>query len=639
MATIRAAIQVTDGMSPAFRSMNKAMNMVLNSFEAVQSASGHAIDTNSIQAARAELNKAEIAFNGIEQEIEQARQAQDKFNKSVKGGQDAAGAMMSKLKGLATTFGAAFGVQKVLDISDAMTSTSARLNLMNDGLQTTDELQDRIFQSAQRSRASYQTTADAISKMGIMAKDAFSSNDELISFTEQINKQFTIAGTSAAGVDAAMLQLTQAMASGVLRGEELNSVFEQAPTIIQAIADYLDVPIGQIRNMAAEGEITADIVKNAMFSAADETNAKFAEMPMTFGQVATVIGNKLLQTFEPVIQMIGKGAQFIYDNWSTIEPIFWGLAAAVAAYTVALGIMKVVTFAQTIAQMGLNAAIMANPIGLIALAIGILIGWIYKWVQSVGGLKIAWLIVMNAIMTAWDWVKIGFFAGIYYILDLWDKLKFGMMAAGNGITNFIGDMRTGVLVILQDMVNGAIDIINGFIGVLNKIPGVSIETINSVSFGTDAALRNEAEKQARGAVLEAYKSEIEAGMADRDAQLIQMQSDAITATATRNTVIDYAQYAAVRKNETDAVQIESLANIEDNTDKMSDSMDMSAEELKYLRDLAEQEVINRFTTAEIKIDMPVSASIASNMDLDGVVTYLEEKLYETMVIASEGVHE
>ncbi len=639
MATIRAAIQVTDGMSPAFRSMNKAMNMVLNSFEAVQSASGHAIDTNSIQAARAELNKAEIAFNGIEQEIEQARQAQDKFNKSVKGGQDAAGAMMSKLKGLATTFGVAFGVQKVLDISDAMTSTSARLNLMNDGLQTTDELQDRIFQSAQRSRASYQTTADAISKMGIMAKDAFSSNDELISFTEQINKQFTIAGTSAAGVDAAMLQLTQAMASGVLRGEELNSVFEQAPTIIQAIADYLDVPIGQIRNMAAEGEITADIVKNAMFSAADETNAKFAEMPMTFGQVATVIGNKLLQTFEPVIQMIGKGAQFIYDNWSTIEPIFWGLAAAVAAYTVALGIMKVVTFAQTIAQMGLNAAIMANPIGLIALAIGILIGWIYKWVQSVGGLKIAWLIVMNAIMTAWDWVKIGFFAGIYYILDLWDKLKFGMIAAGNGITNFIGDMRTGVLVILQDMVNGAIDIINGFIGVLNKIPGVSIETINSVSFGTDAALRNEAEKQARGAVLEAYKSEIEAGMADRDAQLIQMQSDAITATATRNTVIDYAQYAAVRKNETDAVQIESLANIEDNTDKMSDSMDMSAEELKYLRDLAEQEVINRFTTAEIKIDMPVSASIASNMDLDGVVTYLEEKLYETMVIASEGVHE
>jgi len=639
MATIRAAIQVTDGMSPAFRSMNKAMNMVLNSFEAVQSASGHAIDTNSIQAARAELNKAEIAFNGIEQEIEQARQAQDKFNKSVKGGQDAAGAMMSKLKGLATTFGVAFGVQKVLDISDAMTSTSARLNLMNDGLQTTDELQDRIFQSAQRSRASYQTTADAISKMGIMAKDAFSSNDELISFTEQINKQFTIAGTSAAGVDAAMLQLTQAMASGVLRGEELNSVFEQAPTIIQAIADYLDVPIGQIRNMAAEGEITADIVKNAMFSAADETNAKFAEMPMTFGQVATVIGNTLLQTFEPVIQMIGKGAQFIYDNWSTIEPIFWGLAAAVAAYTVALGIMKVVTFAQTIAQMGLNAAIMANPIGLIALAIGILIGWIYKWVQSVGGLKIAWLIVMNAIMTAWDWVKIGFFAGIYYILDLWDKLKFGMMAAGNGITNFIGDMRTGVLVILQDMVNGAIDIINGFIGVLNKIPGVSIETINSVSFGTDAALRNEAEKQARGAVLEAYKSEIEAGMADRDAQLIQMQSDAITATATRNTVIDYAQYAAVRKNETDAVQIESLANIEDNTDKMSDSMDMSAEELKYLRDLAEQEVINRFTTAEIKIDMPVSASIASNMDLDGVVTYLEEKLYETMVIASEGVHE
>ena len=160
-----------------------------------------------------------------------------------------------------------------------MTTTRARLDLMNDGLQTTAELQDMIMESANRSRASYQTTADAVAKMGVMAGDAFSSNEELIMFSELINKQFAIAGTSAAGIDAAMLQLTQAMSSGVLRGEELNSIFEQAPTIIQTIADYLGVPIGKIREMAAEGQITSEIVKNAMLASADEINARFDSRP------------------------------------------------------------------------------------------------------------------------------------------------------------------------------------------------------------------------------------------------------------------------------------------------------------------------------------------------------------------------
>ena len=177
---------------------------------------------------------------------------------------------------------AAFSVKKIVELADGMTTTRARLDLMNDGLQTTAELQDMIMKSANRSRAAYSTTADAVAKMGIMAGDAFSSNEELIAFSELINKQFTIAGTSAAGIDAAMLQLTQAMSSGVLRGEELNSVFEQAPTIIQTIADYLGVPIGKIREMAAEGQITSTIVKNAMLASADEINAKFAAMPMTF---------------------------------------------------------------------------------------------------------------------------------------------------------------------------------------------------------------------------------------------------------------------------------------------------------------------------------------------------------------------
>lgn len=646
MATIKSSIQMFDGTTPALKSITKALNMTISSFEALQTASSNAVDTSSIQAARAELNKAEIAFDEIEQEIRQANQAQQQFNNDIRNGQGAADGLLRKIKSMAATVGLAFSAKKIIDLADSMTATTARLDLMNDGLQTTEQLQRMILQSANASRGAYQTTADAVAKMGILAKDAFSSNTEVIAFVEQLNKQFAISGTSAQGIDAAMLQLTQAMGQGVLRGEELNSVFEQAPTIIQSIADYLDVPIGQIRNLAQEGLITSDVVKNAMFAAADETNARFEQMPMTFGQVTTVIGNTLLQTFEPVIQTIGKEAQWIYDNWSTLEPIFWGLTAAVGAYAAMTAIKTAVTWLSVAANRALIATMLSNPIMWIALAIGVLIGMIYKWVQSVGGLEIAWKIAMNGILTAWDWVKIGFFTGVYWILDLWDKLKLGIMTAVVGIQNFMGDMKAGVLGILQSMVNGAIGIINNFINLLNKIPGVSIDAIQEVTFGTTAQIENEAAKRAREADLKAYRDEIESAIAARDASLAQMKLDARTATAQRQAEINAMRAEAAAKQAESGFSFDydnmmnNIADIEANTAAMRDSMEINEEELKYMRDLAERETINRFTTAEINIDLGgVTNHVSQNTDLDGIVDYLEEKLYETMQVAAEGVHE
>ena len=203
--------------------------------------------------------------------------------KSASGAGNALGGLGRKLAGL-VSIAAAAGVKSILNLSDEMASIKARTDLMNDGLQTTGELQDAIFQSAQRARGEYQGTADAVAKMGILAKDAFSSNDETVAFMEQVNKQFAISGTSAEGRSAAMLQLTQAMGSGTLRGEELNSVLEQAPTIVQTIAKSLGVSTGELRNMAAEGKITSSVVKKSLLAAADETNEKFESMPMTFGQ-------------------------------------------------------------------------------------------------------------------------------------------------------------------------------------------------------------------------------------------------------------------------------------------------------------------------------------------------------------------
>ena len=579
---------------------------------------------------------------GTERYIRDNVDAQGQFNNQIRDGTSAASGLESKLLGLAAAYMSIQSIGNLVSVSDQMTQTEARLNLINDGLQTTEELQDMIFRSAQRSRASYMDTADVVAKLGLRAGDAFSSNVETIAFAENLNKMFVIAGASQQEMASASLQLTQALGSGVLRGEELNAVFESAPNVIQAIADYLDVPIGQIRNMASEGMITAEIVKNSMLGATDAINQEFESMPMTWGQVWTGITNNILMASQPLLDFISSLA----NNWSTLEPIVWGAVTALGAYAVITGVQTAATWLSVAANRALITTMLSNPVMWIALAIGVLIGMIYKWVQSVGGLEIAWKIAMNGILTAWDWVKIGFFTGVYWVLDLWDQMKLGMMTAGVGITNFMGDMKADVLMILQNMVNGAIDIINGFIDTLNNIPGVSIDTINNVTFGTNAALQNEAEKAARESALEAYRSEIESNMDDRNSQLIQMQADAMEATATRQAEIDSAQVAAFANQNDDSYgsgydsATSNISDIAENTAAMRDSMNISEENLKYMMDLADKEVVNRYTTPEIKIDMSGMQNIVNNdMDIDGVVNHLSEGVQQALDHAcTEGVH-
>ena len=641
MAGVSTQFSIQDRMTSRLNTMTSAAERLNRSLDTT--------DRISDSVGAADFSGMENAINRVADQLDRMNQRQDEAANKAKKTKGEFQKLVDTVRNLAIVHFAQTAGKQILQLADSMTTTRARLDLMNDGLQTTAELQDMIMESANRSRASYQTTADAVAKMGVMAGDAFSSNEELIMFSELINKQFAIAGTSAAGIDAAMLQLTQAMSSGVLRGEELNSIFEQAPTIIQTIADYLGVPIGKIREMAAEGQITSEIVKNAMLSSADEINAKFESMPMTFAQVWTIAKNIALEAFQPVLTMIGQGAQWIYDNWSTIAPIFYAVAAAVGVLAVAYGIWKVVTLAQTIAQWALNSALLASPITWIVLAIAAVVAALVYWINTVGGLKVAWLTACNLVLTAWDWVKIGFMTGVYFVMDLWNRLQLAFYTAGVNIQNFMGDMKAGVLMILQNMVNGAIDIINGFINVLNKIPGVSIDAIEKVTFGTTAQLENDAAKQARAADLAAYQDQINSQIAERDAALDAMKAEANAATAQREAEIAAAKAEAAAANgESGSTEPDwsAYANSDPgdigNVDRVGsvgsidEDVNIAEEDLKFLRDVAEMRYVQNFVT--LTPTVAVDAKISEKVDVDEVVNRIETRLETEFEAAAEGVY-
>ena len=574
---------------------------------------------------------------------------------------------MSRVKGALLGAGAVYSAQRVLQLADSMTTTRARLDLVIEGMNeagtTADQLQQRIMQSANRSRASYLDTADAISKMGIMAGDAFGSTDELVQFTELINKQFTIAGASAEGQSAAMLQLTQAMSSGVLRGEELNSIFEQAPTIIQTIADYLGKPIGEIRQMAADGQITADVVKNAMLESANEINKKFESMPYTYAQVWTMVQNILIDAFQPLLQVIGKGAQFIVDNWSAIEPVFVGAATAVLVFAAALGIQKTVTWLSVAANRALVRSMLENPWMWLAIGIGIIIGLIYDWVQSVGGLQNAWAIVSDFVLYRVDMVSYGFSWMISKVLNLFDSFMVGANKASTRVVNsldnmslgasrlstnfqnFMGDLRAGALTQLQELANGGIGIINDFISTLNKIPGVSIDLIDQLTFGTIAGLENEAAKQQRSADLAAKTQAVNDRISSRDTALATQKATLESAHAARRAENASRVAAAAEKAASDSLlsaaggagasQIDSIGKVGE-VGKISSDVNIADEDLQLMKDVAEMRYVQNFVTLTPTVAM--NAQVSERVDIDELTGRVADVLIEEVAAGAEGVY-
>lgn len=589
------------------RSIGGATGAVIANMRQI-SESANEISSSGFDRLEAQLIK--IANN-----TSKAAREQENHNQKVKETNNSAGNLLTTVKKVVAA-AAAFKMGKdVLDLSDEMTQTTARINLMNKGfqrsaaksgggqefdmnasLQETERIQEAIFRSAQRTRTSYLATADVVAKMGQRAGDAFSGSDEVVAFVENLNKQFIIAGASQQEISSASLQLTQALGSGVLRGEELNAVFEAAPNVIQTIADYLNVPIGKIREMASDGEITADIVKNAMLAATDKINEDFKSMPMTYQQVWTAISNSILQAFQPVIQVIGEGATFIYENWSDIAPVFYGLAVGILVAAAAWGIYTAVTWLSVAANQALVVSMLTNPFLWIALVIGAIVAAIYKWVQSVGGIQVAWLICVNAVLTQADNLKLNFMAALSVV-------KGGILVAALAFDTFrvmvldsLGNTKVKALTILQDLVNGAIDGVNRLITMANNIPGVSISLIDHVEFATGAAVEEKAKQQQRAAELARKAGIIEETKAEWKNQYDRAERAADDARMKRQAAIETAKAEAARKaagddgfkaGNTDIKNVEKVGKV----GKIEGDVNIADENIKLLRDLSERQYV------------------------------------------------
>ena len=697
------------------------LRMQLNQAIQEQNSLNQAMQNMDVSAANDAYLRLSQTVGNTERYIRDNVDEQGRFNQEISAGTQQANELTNTIKRAVAAYISIQSVGKALNISDELVQTTSRLNMMNDGVQTTAELVNMVYAAAQDARGSFGQMAVVVARFGNNAKDAFSSSEEVVAFADLIQKQMTIAGASTQEAANAELQLSQALGSGVLRGDELNSIFEQAPNLIQNIADYLDVPIGKIREMAADGELSADVVKAAIFSAADDINSKFNEMPMTWGQIWQSMQNTALIAFQPVLQrlndlanseafqtfiqgaieamatlanillnifeLVGTVGGFIADNWSVISPIIYGVIAALAVYAAYLGIVKGIeiasaaataihsvamsakigvmaaltgqTMAATAAQMGYNGALYACPVVWIIVLIIALIAVIMAVCSAIAK--------MTGIANSGFGVITG---GVNVVIQFFKNLGLTVANIALGIGNAIAALASNMMTAFHNaicsiqswfynLLSTALSVIEGICAALNKLPFVEFDYSGISSAADDyAAKASEAagNKEDYQSISDAFNE----GFTTFDAFQDGWASDAFNAGAAWGDGVadkvsnfslsdvfgqtDIPNVGDYTSGFSDAIANsgvgDGIGNIDDNTGKIKDSLDITEEDLKYLRDIAEQEAINRFTTAEINVDMSgMQNTVNSGDDIDGFMTKLTDSVNEAVDNMTEGVHE
>lgn len=711
MSTIQGSIMLMDAMSTPLNNIVGAINTTITALQNVNNIDV-SIDTSRLASAQTMIVQAGAQLSEIERNIQLGIQnntaEQNNFNKSLNQGVSKADSLFSKIKSFIGLYAGIQSVKIGLDVSDNISQTTARLNMINDGKQTTDQLQQAIFQSAQNSRASFLDTASVVSKLGILAPQAFNSNMETVKFSELMAKSFKVGGATTSEQTSGMHQLTQAMASGRLQGDEFNSITENAPLLAQAISKYTGKSMGELKDMSKEGLITSDVIKNAVFAMSDEINTKFNSIPQTFGDVVNKIKNNAVNSFMSIsstmsgifnserfqgfidgvssfinktfimINWLIKGISMVgtvlYEIWGPIQPIlvtvlgllttyklimgFIAVKTAIASgiatiYNLALlakqtmlGAVSVALAKATAAQTGLNLAILTCPITWIIAGVALVIAAIYGVVAVFNKITGKAYSATGLIVGVFYWMG----GMIYNIIAAWNKLAQTFVSIYNlgvSIAEFFANVFKhpirAVAHLFANFINFLIDKVKFLGSIIDTICGTNVvgrletvqtaigDWVNEKVGGNEITLKRMDATQVmmdRVGLKDMYNKGYEKG-----ANFSLFGKNAETGIDT-NTEFGNSTNPEVAKSN------DLLKNIDKNTKKTGDMLDLSHDEISYLRDLAEREAINRFTTAEVKVDVGgITQHVSSALDLDDIVDYMTNRMEESIAIAAEGSYE
>lgn len=661
MATIQSTIKLNDQMSAKVQAI-----------------------TNALGGATSACNQFNIQINNTTNNIKN-------ISNSTRSAESSLDSLASKVRGVITALGGLAAVKQAINISDDLTSMNARLQMVADNFNLTgadaDAFTQKIYNAANASRGSFDSMGALVARLGNNATEAFNSADELVQFAENVQKMMTIAGASTTEASNAMIQLSQALASGTLRGDELNSIFEQAPNLIRLVAEEMGVSIGEIRSLAAEGQITADIVKNALLSKTDEINAQFSKMPMTFGQAMTQIQNYALQAFTPVLtqlnnalnsstgqailndlmnniaaaaniasaafDVLGNAFQFAYNNASVLIPIIGSVVGAVATYNAILAIqagiqaassaayaiaataMAIYTAATTAAAAGqniFNAALAACPLTWIVAAIFIAIAAVVLFAQSIAD---AGGTASSAFAVICGWISVA----ISWLQYMWSCIQ----VLCSNIPIAFNNACAGAQQAFWNLLATAMSVISQIASALNQLPFVEFD-----ASGLSAAADSYAAKaQAASSKKQSYnsfgtfdsKSAYNAGAAWGNNKLSSLTTLKNNLTGASGASGSAAAQTAANTSKTAGNTGKTAGNTgktAGNTGKIASKLDDTEEDLKYLVDIAERDAINKFTTASIAVDMINNNTISSGMDLDSIVDGLAGRLQTSMAMVAEG---
>lgn len=584
----------------------------------------------TLEAQQRSLSAAQQMAAAAAEAAADAKEDATAATKSLSDAQTAAQNVTTSLTGAVVRLAASYlsiqGLKKAVDLSDTLVSSRARLDRMNDGLQTTKELEDMVYAASMRSRGDFMDTMGLVSQLGTMAGDAFNSSREIVQFAEQLNKQLALSGASGASAQAAILQLEQGLASGVLRGDELNSVMEQAPALAKSIAEYLGVGVGQLREMGSQGQITADIVKNALFSAAEETNAEFAKTPMTWTQVWTAASNMAIRAMDPLLAAIN----WVANNIQTIGPIVLSLGTAFGVMLIAANWTNLLTFATekaAAAQAFLNAVMSATPAALAAVGVLVLVAAFYAGIAAVnhfagtsisatgiitGAFATMGAFVFNSVLVPW---QNGFAAFVNFLANVFTNPLAAVKIA-------FYDMAITVMQYLQN-------IAQGLEGLLNKIPGATFDLTSGVNATITKLQRDRKYEKWASGYTEVVKpwENIDLGKAYTKGYNWGANFNLSTMLGGGSGSLEVPQAADIK---------DLLTNIDKNTGKISKTVDLSDEQIKMMVDIAERKYVNNINLTSQTPVITVNGQNTGNtlQDAEDVANVLRDLLLERMSAGS-----